>query len=104
MSISDIINPWGALRRERRAFALAVADYEGERALSKDALRASQQRAEALETDMVEAKKQLLACRLRNQKLTEKLGSAHFRNPATGRLGRKGETFEFIRPKGERFE
>lgn len=76
MSIMDIINPWGALRRARQTevvlnknLAAALDCYHAQRNISHDLA------AEVLE-------------------LEQKLQQAHFRNPKTGRLGKRGETFE----------
>ena len=65
MTVWDIINPWGALRRERA---------QNQHAL--DECREAEHR---------------LANRV--QKLQAVVAKGHFRNPATGRLGRRGEIF-----------
>jgi hypothetical protein len=93
VSITDIIWPWGALRDARRAFARAVADYEGERSLGREALRSA--RAEVDDARLALASEQL---RRRNSdaeidRLRAIINGGHFRNPKTGRLGRRGETF-----------
>lgn len=88
MSIWDIINPWGALRRERRIFVATVADYENAHTRSEDAVRAAQQRADRAYIALNRrATKDRLA-------LAETIAKGHFRNPKTGRIGRKGETFK----------
>jgi len=65
----DIINPWGALRRAKiimeRQAGLVGDLYE--------------------ELDVADA-------RITNLKAL--IAEGHFRNPKTGRLGRKGETFQ----------
>lgn len=93
MTLMDIINPWGALRRERRLFVTTVADYEAERTLGRDALRAAQQRADELEGKLITAKGGLMACKLRNHTLQRTIAQGHFRNPETGRIGPKGVTY-----------
>lgn len=86
MSISDIINPWGALRRLRQrhddlcantSAALMAAEYKV--AQSEKEAREARLRAAIAKTDIT--------------KLEAALKEAHFRNPKTGRLGRKGERF-----------
>lgn len=80
MSIWDIINPWGALRRERRLFVQAVADYEAERAVSASSLRQQRIENEALLDEI--------------QQLEVIIGKGHFRNPETGRIGPVGKVYE----------
>ena len=98
MNFWDSINPWGALRRERRQFINMVADYEAERALSKDALRMAQQRLEtreeALHAQIGALKDELLLYKIRHDKLQRTIARGHFRNPETGRIGPKGVTYE----------
>ena len=90
MSIWDIINPWGALRRARRRIdncERAFVDRDAHLVLLDKKL------AEAIdESDKLATK--LLRCRVDNNRLNRLLASAHFRNPKTGRLGKKGETFQ----------
>jgi hypothetical protein len=62
----DIINPWRALRRAR-------AELEASHRAFWEA---------HWEADMHRVKLEAL------------IAKAHFRNPKTGRIGRKGETFE----------
>jgi hypothetical protein len=72
----DIINPWGALRRARRLVAELLVDIEhldNEHAgglIWEQELNNRLKRAEAL------------------------IAEGHFRNPKTGRLGRKGVTYK----------
>ena len=94
MNFWDIINPWGALRRERRQFVILVSDYENAFLRSEDALRMAQQRADELETKLIDAKNQLLSSRMRADKLRRTIARGHFRNPETGRIGPKGVTYE----------
>ena len=98
MSIWDIINPWGALRRERRIFVATVADYENAHTRCEDAVRAAQQRGDALVAALQDADRAYIALNRRatNDRLAlaETIAKGHFRNPKTGRIGRKGETFK----------
>lgn len=84
MSIWDIINPWGALRRERRQFVRAVADYEAdyaaERAISASSLRQLRETAEDLLGEV--------------GRLHAIIAKGHFRNPETGRIGPVGKVYE----------
>jgi hypothetical protein len=80
MSIWDIINPWGALRRERRQFVRAVADYE-----------AAIRRMEAFRRLHIAANDALLEEKLR---LDSIIAKGHFRNPETGRIGPVGKVYE----------
>jgi D-aminopeptidase len=87
MKLTDIINPWGALKQARSE----IADYKAERALSLEALR------EAGRAAVTEAKAHIL--QVKNLKaeihrLEQVVASGHYRNPETGRLGRKGERFD----------
>ena len=84
MSIWDIINPWGALRRERRLFARAVADYEAERAIRASSLRQLRETAEATAEDLLDEVGHLRAT----------IAKGHFRNPETGRIGPVGKVYE----------
>ena len=84
MSIWDIINPWGALRRERRQFVRVVADYEAERALSASLLRQLRETAEATAEDLLDEVGRLHAT----------IAKGHFRNPETGRIGPVGKVYE----------
>jgi hypothetical protein len=62
----DVINPWGALRRIRKEFEDAQAAH------------------------WVEYKK----WKTLNDKLKAQIAKGHFRNPKTGCIGPKGETFD----------
>lgn len=84
MSIWDIINPWGALRRERRQFVRAVADYEAERAIWVSSLRQLRETAEATAEDLL----------AEVQHLQDIIAKGHFRNPETGRIGPVGKVYE----------
>lgn len=75
MTFKEIIWPWGALLKVKRAQAYDSNTIQTMRA------QLGQQRAQIglLQADVV-AKRRLIE-------------QGHFRNPKTGRLGRKGETF-----------
>jgi hypothetical protein len=62
----DIINPWGAVRRLREELEVGHAAH-------------------------LEEHKKWTAL---NSKLEAQIASGHFRNPKTGRLGRKGVTYK----------
>lgn len=98
MNFWDIINPWGALRRERRQFVNMVSGYENAFLRSEDALRMAQQRLEAreeaLHAHIGALKDELLLYKIRHDKLQRTIAQGHFRNPETGRIGPKGVTYE----------
>ena len=87
MSIWDFINPWGALRRARRLFVQAVADYEAERAVSASLLRQFRQLRETAEATAEDLLDEI-------HRLEATIAKGHFRNPETGCIGPKGVTFE----------
>jgi hypothetical protein len=72
MSITDIIWPWGALKRARRDLAAAREDMR------------------TLET--YKARVALLT--VAHDKAKALIAQGHFRNPETGRLGTKGQLFQ----------
>lgn len=76
MSITDIIWPWGALRRARRNLAAARED-----------IRVLECRLEAYDVHLA------LATDARD-KAQALIAQGHFRNPETGRLGVKGQVFK----------
>lgn len=86
MTLRDIINPWGALKRAR----VAIADYEAERSgyftSQRDAraLAAVNEKAQALAVHNLKAE---------IKRLEKIIADGHYRNPETGRLGRRGEVF-----------
>lgn len=86
MSISDIINPWGALRRERQRYDDLCANTTA-------ALRNAERKVEESEKEAREARLRAAIAKTDITKLEAALKEAHFRNPKTGRLGRKGERF-----------
>jgi hypothetical protein len=90
MSISDIINPWGALRRLHQRYV----DVCGElRIVERKLLELD---AEAREARLRAGIAKVDISRLRADvaRLEATLMEGHFRNPKTGRLGRKGELFQ----------
>lgn len=87
MNLLDIINPWGALKRAR----IEIADFKAE----EQNFFAHQQTASELAA--IDAKAHAL--KIQNLKaeihrLEQVIASGHYRNPKTGRLGRKGERFD----------
>jgi len=87
MTLKDIINPWGALAAARKD----IADLESERSgyftsqREARAIAAVNEKAHALKVKNLRAE---------IRRLEEVLASGHYRNPETGRLGRKGERFD----------
>ncbi len=97
MSLSDFINPWGALRRAR----VAIADLRIEAVSAHGELREAQERVALLEKKLSAALDRAdslsltaLARSNENQRLNKLIARGHFRNPKTGRIGKRGETFE----------
>ena len=72
----DVINPWGALRRAKARVAKLEADAAHFRRAYEGGLIWEQMLAK------------------RAKRLEALVAEGHFRNPKTGRLGRKGETFQ----------
>ena len=72
----DIINPWGALRRAKARIADLEADIEHLEEEADEDYLIYKNAAQHLE---------------RIEKL---IAEGHFRNPKTGRLGRKGVTYK----------
>lgn len=72
----DIINPWGALRRAKAR----IADLEED---------ATIWRSELDGMDILHQENR--GC---IKRLTAQIAQGHFRNPKTGRLGRKGVTYK----------
>ena len=91
MTLKDIINPWGALKKARRD-----AEY------NKDISRVFSEEVERVaEARDIDAKAHALKVKnLRDEikRLEKIIAGGHYRNPKTGRLGRKGEMFP---PSGE---
>lgn len=87
MSITDIIWPWGALRAARKE--LAQAEH------TADWLEA---RAESLRSDLEVAHRRNRNLEGRNSSLSQTithlrdvLSRSHYRDPKTGRIGKRGE-------------
>jgi hypothetical protein len=77
------LNPWKALREAQAELtkARASADLaQNEARLARTALQEAQLRTKLADAHIINMKKQL--------------DQAHFRNPKTGRIGRKGERFK----------
>jgi hypothetical protein len=72
----DIINPWGALWRARQLIAELLADIE------------------ELEEEQEYAFTEYKAVMEQLEAADALIAQGHFRNPETGRLGRKGEVFD----------
>lgn len=90
MNLKTIFWPWGQLIDLERATAEAEQAAEKAKAEAKRVGRA-----------LKDVLGELAAAKRGNQwgdheiaKLRAKIAEGHFRNPETGRLGRKGETFE----------
>ena len=83
----SIFNPWGALRQVRQELAEAQFQKElsANELLSEIARRDTDRREFELRSRLLKAE---------IDRLTELLKQAHFRNPKTGRMGRKGERFK----------
>jgi hypothetical protein len=82
-----IFNPWGELREVRQQ--LSEARFQND--LGRDALLTEVSRRE---TDRKEFELRSRLLKSEIDRLSDLLKNAHFRNPKTGRLGRKGERFK----------
>ena len=87
MKLLDIINPWGALKKARRDADEYVAVSAARREVL---LRVAEKR----DTDAKAHDLQVKNLRAEIRRLEEVLANGHYRNPKTGRLGRKGERFD----------
>jgi phage host-nuclease inhibitor protein Gam len=76
MTLKDIINPWGALKRERDLWRTALRGMH-RRAATEEKVRALTVRNLKAEI----------------KRLEKIIADGHYRDPKTGRLGRKGEVF-----------
>jgi hypothetical protein len=86
MKLIDSVNPWGALRRARaetRYYAASVAILRGIKERDVDA-RKAEKKAHELKVNKLEGE---------IKRLEKIIAEGHYRNPKTGRLGRKGEVF-----------
>ena len=86
MTLGDIINPWGALRAARKA----IDGYE--RALATAASVASET-ARMLDLDSRVSTRKIQKLEDEIKRLEKIIADGHYRNPETGRLGRRGEVF-----------
>lgn len=87
MKLLDIINPWGALasaRRQIRDYEL-VLDSAGNVLCSVNEQQRVDAKAHALKVENLKAE---------INRLEQVIAGGHYRNPQTGRLGRKGERFD----------
>lgn len=90
MKLKTIFWPWGQLiDLEREA---AEAEQQAEKAKA-EAKRVGRALKEVL-GELAAAKRGLQLGDFQIAKLEAQIKQGHFRNPKTGRLGRKGETFE----------
>lgn len=89
MNWSDIFNPWGALRRARAELSEARDLLVWERSQ----VRAARSEANILRSFGERDKDHIAQLKRENGALKRDIAKAHFRNPATGRLGRRGERF-----------
>jgi hypothetical protein len=83
MSISDILNPWSALREARW---LADAQKREIEALYIKLGEAETKASEAATNELV-----IRVLRSKIERLDDTLKNAFFRDPKTGRFGRKGQ-------------
>lgn len=97
MAFLDFINPWGALRKSQREAARLIDELSRSHA----DLREAQERGVLLEKKLAEALNRgdqhsltALGRSHELQRLQKLMASAHFRNPKTGRLGKRGQVFE----------
>lgn len=87
MKLRDIINPWGALKQARREF--------GHMKGALDSTMGAYQNL--IETELVNEnahKLQVKILRAEIRRLEAVIATGHYRNPQTGRIGRKGERFD----------
>lgn len=90
MTLSEIINPWGALRRLKIAHRWLREEFEKESERANRAARRANEARNAADSHSLTA----LGRAQEIDRLRDQLKRAHFRNPKTGRLGRRGETFQ----------
>lgn len=86
MSIFDIINPWGALRRSRADVAYLQDEFLKERSANE---RANERAAEA---NNRADQHSLTALARANEiaRLRRLMADSHYRDPKTGVIGKKG--------------
>ena len=90
MTLSEIINPWGALRRLKIAHRWLREEFEKENERANRAARNATEARNAADNHSLTA----MGRAQEIDRLRDMLKRAHFRNPKTGRLGRRGETFQ----------
>lgn len=83
----SIFNPWGELRQVRQQ--LSEAQFQNE--LGRNELLTEISRRD---TDRKEFELRQRILHAEIERLQELVKNGHFRNPKTGRLGRKGERFK----------
>lgn len=83
MTLNDILNPWGALRKARWLAASQQREIE---ALYTQLGVAETRASEAATSDLV-----IRVLRSKLERLDDTLKQAYFRDPKTGRFGRRGE-------------
>jgi hypothetical protein len=86
MKLLDIINPWGALRAARKA----INGYE--RALHT-AASVNTETARMLDLDSRVSTRKIQNLEAEIKRLEKIIAEGHYRNPKTGRIGRRGEVF-----------
>lgn len=89
MTLSEIINPWGALRRLRVAHAWLREEFEKERARADRAARGATEARNAADNHSLTA----MGRAQEIDRLRDMLKRAHFRDPKTGRIGKCGQVF-----------
>jgi hypothetical protein len=82
MSIGDIINPWGALREAKWLSASQQREIE--------ALYVKLGEAETKASEVATSELVIRVLRSKLERLDDTLKQAYFRDPKTGRFGRKG--------------
>ena len=87
MNIKDVLNPWGQLADARKEL---IKVYEDNRRIGNELLDSLAQR----DTDRKEYDLGRRLLRAEIERLEGLVKNGHFRNPKTGRLGRKGERFK----------
>lgn len=97
MRLADIINPWRALT-EARALAVLreqALDRAGDAAADlADKNLLLEKKLAAMTEAYDRATRRALQRQLDVQRLEKLTASGHFRNPKTGRIGRRGVTYE----------
>lgn len=89
MGLYDFLNPWARASRLERELnqTRRVLQHTEHKVTQSDAKIVAQEREIRLREGLAAADRREIA------RLRKLLADGHFRNPATGRLGRKGEVF-----------